>query len=112
MIQDVDRNLAESFGLKRPHGALLSQVLPDGPAAKSGLQAGDIITRFNGREIKFSSDLPIAVGRAPVGKKVDVVLMRRGKEDTISVMVGELPNEKTGSVRSSVRTDNRLGVSV
>ncbi|WP_281646010.1 DegQ family serine endoprotease [Parendozoicomonas sp. Alg238-R29] len=112
MIQDVDRNLAESFGLKRPHGALLSQVLPDGPAAKSGLQAGDIITRFNGREIKFSSDLPIAVGRAPVGKKVDVVLMRRGKEDTISVMVGELPNEKTGSVRSSMRTDNRLGISV
>ena len=113
MIQDVDRNLAESFGLKRPHGALLSQVLKDGPAENGGLQAGDIITRFNGREVKFSSDLPIAVGRAPVGKKVEVVLMRRGKEKTISIVVGELPTDKGSSQPGgAVRTDNRLGISV
>ena len=112
IIQDVDRNLAESFGLKRPHGALLSQVLPDGPADKGGLQAGDIITRFNGRDIKFSSDLPIAVGRAPIGEKVDVVLMRRGKEMNLKVAVGELPDEETGKVRDGIRTDNRLGISV
>ena len=113
IIQDVDRNLAESFGLKRPHGALLSQVLPDGPGANGGLQAGDIITRFNGREIKFSSDLPIAVGRAPIGKKVEVDLMRRGKEKTLDVAVGELPDEQSsGIVRDGIRTDNRLGISV
>ena len=112
MIQDIDRNLAESFGLKRPHGALLSQVLKDGPAAKAGLQSGDIITRFNGREIKFSSDLPIAVGRAPVGEKVDVMLMRRGKEKTIGVVVGELPDEKGRTSTDAEPMDNRLGISV
>ncbi len=112
IIQDIDRNLAESFGLKRPHGALLSQVLPDGPAAKGGLQAGDIITRFDGREIKFSSDLPIAVGRAPVGKKVKVVIVRRGKEKALEIAVGELPADKTGVTRDGIRADNRLGISV
>ena len=113
IIQDVDRSLAESFGLKRPHGALLSQVLPDGPAGKAGFEAGDIITRFNGREIKFSSDLPIAVGRAPVGKEIDVVLVRRGKEITKKVAVGELPSDQSASsVRDGIRSDNRLGISV
>ena len=113
IIQDVDRNLAESFGLDRPQGALLSQVLPEGPADKGGLQAGDIITRFDGREIKFSSDLPIAVGRAPIGEKVEVELMRRSKPQTIKLAVGELPDEQSGgSVRDGIRTDNRLGISV
>ncbi|MCL6270188.1 DegQ family serine endoprotease [Sansalvadorimonas sp. 2012CJ34-2] len=112
IIQDVDRSLAESFGLKRPHGALLSQVLPDGPAGKAGFEAGDIITRFNGREIKFSSDLPIAVGRAPVGKEVEVVLVRRGKEITKKVAAGELPGDKSAGSNDGIRSDNRLGISV
>ncbi|CAM3581743.1 DegQ family serine endoprotease [Parendozoicomonas haliclonae] len=113
IIQDVDRDLADSFGLDRPHGALLSQVLPEGPADKGGLQAGDIITRFNDREIKFSSDLPIAVGRAPIGKEVEVELVRRGKKKTLELAVGELPDEQSGvNPRDGIRKDNRLGISV
>ena len=61
-IQDVDKNLAESFGLDRPHGALVSQVSPGSPADKAGLESGDVIVRFNGVEIPTSSDLPHVVG--------------------------------------------------
>ena len=112
LVQDVDRNLAESFGLTRPHGALLSQVVPDGPAAKAGFKAGDIIIRFNGRDINFSGDLPVAVGRAPVGKKVDVVLMREGKEKTLQVIPGELPEEGSQQPAGSSQADGTLGLSV
>ena len=114
IIQDVDRNLAESFGLSRPHGALISQVLPDSPAAKGGLEPGDVITRFNGQEIKFSSDLPIAVGHTPIGKKVDVELVRRGKVKHIQLAVSALPDDgqKSKPPRSNVSTDDRLGISV
>ncbi len=113
IIQDVDRNLAESFELERPQGALLSQILPDSPAKTGGLESGDIITRFNGQEIKFSSDLPIAVGRAPIGQEVNVELVRRGKKKVIKLAVGTLPSDKEIS-RSSLgmRADNRLGITV
>ncbi|GAA4648371.1 serine protease MucD [Kistimonas scapharcae] len=113
VIQDVDRSLAESFGLKKPHGALISQVIPEGPAGTAGLQPGDIILRFNGRDIKFSSDLPMEVGRTPVGKKVEVDLVRRGKTLTKAVELGELPDEQ-GKTKPQVqsREDNRLGINV
>ncbi|MCY4471669.1 MAG: DegQ family serine endoprotease [Kistimonas sp.] len=112
LVQDVDRNLAESFGLKKPHGALLSQVLSNGPAAKAGLQAGDIIIRFNGRDIKFSADLPVAVGRAPVGKKVNVVFVREGKERTLAVVPGELSEDTPRQAPGQPRSDEVLGLSI
>lgn len=113
IIQDVDRNLAESFGLDRPHGALVSQVLPDSPAQKGGLESGDIITRFNGQDIKFSSNLPIAVGHVPVGKEVAVEIIRRGKVKQLKLAVGAQPDNATGEDRrNSNRTDNRLGIAV
>lgn len=113
VIQDVDRSLAESFGLKKPHGALISRVVPDGPADKASLQPGDIILRFNGRDIRFSSDLPVEVGRTPVGKTVEIDLVRRGKSLTRTVKLGELPDEQ-GKIKPQVqeREDNRLGISV
>jgi serine protease Do len=89
-IQDVDKNLADSFGLNRPHGALISQVAPEGPADKSGLLAGDVITRFDGAEILTSSDLPHVVGLIKPGSEVSVELVRNGVSKSIEVEVGGL----------------------
>ncbi|MDE1460441.1 DegQ family serine endoprotease [Spartinivicinus poritis] len=112
-IQDVNKDLAESFGLDKPHGALVAEVLPEGPADEAGFKPGDIITQFAEREIDVSADLPHAVGQTPVGKKVPVEVVRQGKEITLDVTIGELPDEK-GKTRTSAPTKsgNRLGLQV
>jgi serine protease Do len=92
-IQDVDKNLADSFGLDRPHGALVSQVVPDGPADKSGLLSGDVIIEFDGAEILTSSDLPHVVGLIKPGSEVSVELVRNGVSKFMDVEVGGLDAE-------------------
>lgn len=91
MIQEVDRDLAKSLGMDKPMGALISEADPEGPAAKSGLKAGDLIIKFNGKDVHTSSDLPYLVGRTAPKTKVPVLIMRKGKQQTISVTVGALP---------------------
>jgi len=93
LIQDVTRDLAESFGMKRPHGALVAQVMKDSPAAKAGLEVGDIITAFNGEEVSYSSDLPHMVGRVRAGTDAKVKVLRDGKVRMLTVRIGELPAE-------------------
>jgi serine protease Do len=90
-IQPVNKDLAKSFGLDKPKGALVADVEPSGPAAKAGLLPGDVITKFNGREVKTQSDLPYLVGRTTPNTKVPVGIMRKGKEQTIKVTIGVLP---------------------
>ncbi len=89
-IQNVDQALAESFGLKKPEGALVAQLTEDSPAEKSGLLVGDIILEFNGSTVARSSDLPPLVGSTPVNTAVPVVVMRSGDRVTVDVTVGEL----------------------
>lgn len=89
-IQNVDQALAESFGLKKPEGALVAQLTKDSPAEKSGLLVGDIILEFNGGVVARSSDLPPLVGSTSVNTSVPVVVMRDGEKVTIDVTVGEL----------------------
>lgn len=91
MIQDVDKNLANSLGMNKPMGALISEVDEQGPAAKSGLKAGDLIIKFNGTDVYTSSDLPYLVGRTTPKSKVPVVIMRKGKQQALNVTVGSLP---------------------
>lgn len=91
MIQDVDKDLASSLGMNKPMGALISEVDGDGPAAKSGLKAGDLIIKFNGSDVHSSSDLPYLVGRTTPKSKVPVTIMRKGKEQSLTVTVGILP---------------------
>lgn len=93
VIQEVTRELAMSFGLDRPKGALVSRVLPDGPAAKAGIREGDVILSFDGEEIPRSAALPAAVGATKPGEEVDVTLMRDGKRTTLEVTVGKLNEE-------------------
>jgi serine protease Do len=89
-IQNVDEGIAESLGLGRPRGALVAGIDEKGPAKPAGIEAGDVILKFDGTDVKDSRDLPRIVGQAPVGKDVEVIIMRKGKEITRSVKLGRL----------------------
>jgi serine protease Do len=91
-IQEMDKDLATSFGLSKPEGALVAQVIPGGPADKGGILAGDIITAFNGKPILFSSDLPHQVGQVVPGASAKLALLRNGKQTALELKVGELPD--------------------
>ena len=93
LIQDVNRELAESFGMKQPRGAVVLRVLPDSPAEKAGFKVGDVVVEFNGKKIYRSSDLPLAVGQADIGSKSRVEVIREGKSKTLTVKIAELPTE-------------------
>ncbi|MCV6626772.1 MAG: Do family serine endopeptidase, partial [Cellvibrionaceae bacterium] len=111
-IQDVDSNLAASFGMDKPIGALITQIDPKGPAAKSGLQAGDIIIEFNGNAINESGDLTHAVGRTKPDSKVKVEVMRQGKRKALKVAVGSLGGDTAEVAGSPADMGGRLGVEV
>lgn len=115
-IQDVTRELAESFGMKRPQGALVSKVLPDSPAEKAGLQIGDIVTEFNGQPIEASGDLPPLVGITPINNKATLKIIRQGETKTIDFKVGLLPDEVDKLAETKTAPPklphNRLGISV
>lgn len=111
VIQDIDRDLAEAYGLAKPAGALVAKVLPDTPAEKSGLKEGDVIIAFNGQEIGLSSELPQMIGRAKVGKKVPLTLLRDGKKMDIPFEVASLPDDEDESPEKAAEPDlNSLGV--
>jgi serine protease Do len=85
--------MTESFGLKEPTGALIASADENGPAAAANIKGGDIILKFNGTDIKEMKNLPRIVADTPVGKQVPVVVWRGGKEVTLNVTLGELPDE-------------------
>lgn len=94
VIQEVTRELAQSFDMEHAHGALVAQVLPDSPAAKAGIEVGDVIVGFNGEEIPRSSALPPKVGRTPIGSKAEVDIVRDGERMTLRVTIGRLPGRQ------------------
>lgn len=117
VIQEVNKDLAESFGLDKPAGALVAQVLENGPAAKGGLQVGDVILSMNGQPIVMSADLPHLVGGLKPGTKIDLGIVRDGNRKNLSLSIGALPEdgeELAGAGESSgaERSSNRLGVLV
>jgi len=94
-------------------GALISRVMPDSPAAKAGLEIGDVIVAFNDTEVHYSSDLPPLVGRVRPGKSAQVKVVRGGKTLTKKIEIEQLPGDdelELSSTEPSSRIDNRLKV--
>ena len=96
-IQTVTSDLAESLGLDRPYGALVATIIPDSPAEKSGIKAGDIILQFNNKEVTEMRKLPRLVAEAEVNKKSKIVIWRNEKEITLDVLIAELKEDQTAS---------------
>ena len=112
-IQDVNQGLAQSFGLDRPKGALVSQVETDGPGDKAGLKAGDVILKVDGKAIDASGDLPALIGEEKPGAKVDIDIWRGGKTETLSAKLGDA-GDKTASADTdkSGASQGRLGLAL
>ena len=92
-IQDVTRDLAESFGMKRPAGALIADILPGSPAAKSDLRVGDIVMEYEGTRITTSADLPPLVGQMAPGARARLMVLRNGQPRNLLLAIAELPEE-------------------
>lgn len=115
MIQEVTRELAESFNMDRPRGALVSKIVGDGPAEKAGIKVGDIIVEFNGEPIEGSSSLPPLVGRVRSGESAKVKLLRDGRIKDVTVKIGQLPEDPLLAESSLPKSNkaakaNRLGL--
>src|ERR1043166_7019167 len=104
-IQQVNDEIAESLGMKTARGALVARVDDKGPAKPGGIETGDVIIKFDGREIKEMRDLPRVVADTPVGKEVEVVVIRKGKEETRTIKVGRLEeSEKQAALAKGQQT--------
>ncbi len=93
-IQNVDQALADSFGLDKPEGALITQVTAGGPADKAGMQTGDIVLKFNRKSVAYSSSLPPLVGAVVPGSAVTAVVLRDGEHTTIDITIEALESDR------------------
>ena len=116
LIQDVDHNLAETFGMSRPQGALVAKVLPGSPAEKAGIQLGDVILKYNNQELRESSQLPPMVGNTKAGDRAKLTVLRQGREQKVDITIGELPDEDDQVMaqveRKPETVSDRLGLNV
>ena len=111
-IQEMSQPLAESFGLKKPAGALVSAVDQDGPAAKAGIETGDVILKVDGRAITHSSELPVAIADIKPGSTARIEIWRKGASRDLVVTVGELQPTKMARTPADGNPQGRLGVAV
>ena len=117
VIQEVTKELADSFGLAKAQGAIVNAVERGGPAEKAGVEAGDVILKFDGKPVASSSDLPRIVGASKPGTKIAMQVWRKGSTRELSIVVGEASDEKmaAGSAKPAKPTEqaaNRLGLVV
>ncbi len=112
-MSEVDSDLAEALGMRKPYGALINDVEEDGSADEAGLLPGDVIIEFDDKEIKFSSDLPHVVGQIKSGTKANAKVIRDGREITLDFVLGELPvnNEEFIPAKTQISSDP-LGLKV
>ena len=99
-IGDVSKEIAESLGLSKPQGALVNSIEAGSPADKAGLEAGDVILKFDGKTIEKSSDLPRTVGGTKPGTKSQITVLRRGVTKDFAITVGEFEAEKTAAAKT------------
>ncbi len=115
VIQEVTKELADSFGLSKPEGALVNSVEKGGPAEKAGVEVSDIIIKFDGKNVANSGELPRIVGATRPGSKVGMQVWRKGASKDLTVTVGEIPAEKQASretkgAKPAEAAANRLGL--
>ncbi|MGD9787663.1 MAG: DegQ family serine endoprotease [Sulfuricellaceae bacterium] len=101
VIQEVTKELAESFGLPKIEGALVAGVMEKSPAARGGLEPSDVILKFDGKAVDSASDLPRLIGAAKPGKQVDMEIWRKGGVKKISVQMAEPPADRNGAVKAA-----------
>ncbi len=111
-IQDVNQSLADTFGLAKPAGALVSSVEKGSPAAKAGLEPGDVILGIDGKAIDNSGELPAAVATKQPGESARLQVWRKGDTRNIDVKVGSFAEEKVASADNQPADKGRLGVAV
>ncbi len=111
-IQTVSQSLAESFGLPRPEGALVSFVDPDSPAQKAGLETGDVIMKVNGEPLVRSNDLPAKVAELKPGTKLTMEVWRKGSMRELTATIGSFKEEKVASADNPSVSKGRLGLAV
>ncbi len=115
VIQEVTPELAQSFGLKEPTGALVSDIEAGSPAEKAGIRKGDIILKFNGKDITKMKELPTIVAMTPVGETVTVTILREGKTRDVTLKVGKMPGEGmigTAPTKPGPGAKSELGLAV
>src|SRR3954447_1649084 len=107
-IQQVTDDTAESLGIKPVRGALVAGIDDKGPAKPAGIEPGDVIVKFDGKDIKEMRDLPKIVGDTPIGKDVPVIVIRKGKEETKTVRLGRLDDTpQQASVKRDAVPDDK-----
>ncbi len=111
-IQVVTQEIKEKFGLKTEEGALIGEVTKDSPADKGGLKRGDVIISFDGKKVKAMKTLPSMVAETPVGKEVEILIIRKGKEKRLTVKIGELKEETKTAVAITPEIEKAFGLSV
>jgi serine protease Do len=105
-IQQVTEEIAESLSIKPARGALVAGVDDKGPAKPAGIEPGDVVVKFDGKDVKDPKDLSRAVADTAVGKEVEVVVIRKGKEETRKVTLGRLEdNEKVQQAAAKTKED-------
>ncbi len=114
MIQEVTHELAESFGMEKPYGAAVLEVIKASPAEKAGVQVGDVIIKYDSKVIERSGSLPSMVGRTKVGTEVNIQIIRNGEKKTLEVVVEELDGDQTEDTTSknSDKVEKVLGLSL
>ncbi len=112
-IQPLDADMAETFGLDRPRGALIGELVKEGPAEKGGLKVGDVITAIDGQTVESSEEAPPIIGRIRPGKTVPFDVLRNGKPTRVMVKIGEAPNSGTANTGGGEEaTPRKLGMTL
>jgi serine protease Do len=111
-IQRIIPEIKEKFGLKSTEGALIGEVTKDSPAEKGGLERGDVIISFDGKKVKLMKDLPPMVAETHVGSKVEIIVIRKGKEKRLTLKIGELKEETRIAATTTPEIEEGFGLSV
>ncbi|HYL01923.1 MAG TPA: DegQ family serine endoprotease [Steroidobacteraceae bacterium] len=113
LIQNVSQGLADSFGLPRPEGALVSSVEKGGPAAEAGIESGDVLLKLNGQPIKDSTELPVKIASLAPGTRVDLEIWRHRASRDLSVKLGAMSDQRTASESGGSESEGgKLGLAV